>query len=466
MQQGSFAILVFTRTTGFYHDSIPVGVQAIRSLGVAHGFDVDDTMDAAAFTDENLARYRVVVFLNTTGDVLEPQGQAAFERFIRSGGGFVGIHSATDTEYDWLWYGGLTGAYFRTHPAVQPAVVRIIDASHPSTQDLPREWSRTDEWYDFRESANPNVRVLVTLDEASYIGGSMGLHHPVTWSHLYDGGRSWYTAMGHSPESYSDPLFQAHILGGITWTAGRDLPAEAPAPIPEVEQGPIQSGYLVLTPDGNSAVPRSAMTFGIVTGGVVHSQAGVVAAPLTTNASLFTDVIPATGRNLGLAFANPSSTAAPVTLTLHGSDGSTMPAATLILQPREQRARFISELFPSLSASFVGNLSVESTGPVSVLGLWFSGIHFSALPISRNEAPPATTIIFSQFALGGGWATQLSLTNDSAQTATGRIDLFDSAGNPMSVRLNGQTQSSFSYTIPAGGTFLLAPRDLLDRPPM
>lgn len=113
-----FAVLVFTKTSGFYHDSIPAGIESIRSLGAQGGFDVDATADAAAFADQNLSRYRVVVFLNTTGDMLGTGEQTAFEKFIRNGGGFVGIHSTADTEYDWPWYGWLIGTYFSSHPAI------------------------------------------------------------------------------------------------------------------------------------------------------------------------------------------------------------------------------------------------------------------------------------------------------------------------------------------------------------
>ena len=178
-----FAILVFTKTAGFYHDSIPAGIQALQSMGTQHGFDVVATTDAGLFTDPSLSRFRVVVFLNTTGDVLDASQQAAFERYIRYGGGFVGVHSATDTEYEWSWCGGLVGAYFGGHPAIQRATVKIIDATHPSSEALPREWSRTDEWYDFREDPTPNVRVTLTVDEGTYTGGGMGIHHPIAWHH-------------------------------------------------------------------------------------------------------------------------------------------------------------------------------------------------------------------------------------------------------------------------------------------
>jgi type 1 glutamine amidotransferase len=214
-----FALLVFSRTAGFRHDSIPAGIAAIRALGAKHRFEVDATEAAESFSDAGLAKYRVVVFLNTTGSVLAADQRAALERFIRHGGGFVGIHSAADTEYDWPWYGKLVGAYFRSHPAIQPATLRIVDISHESTRPLPQQWTRTDEWYNFRATPGADVRVLMRIDERSYSGGTMGDDHPMVWCHAYDGGRAWYTALGHTIESYSDPLFLGHLWGGIAWAA-------------------------------------------------------------------------------------------------------------------------------------------------------------------------------------------------------------------------------------------------------
>jgi cytochrome c len=182
---------------------------------------VDATEDATTFTDAALARYRAVVFLSTTGDVLDLAQKTAFERYIRSGGGFAGIHSASDTEYNWPWYGRLVGAYFASHSQIQRATVHIADPGHPSTKGLPAIWERTDEWYNFRTNPRGAVHVLATLDETTYSGGKMGADHPIAWCHLIEGGRSWYTAMGHTKESYAEPLFRLHLLGGIETAAGR-----------------------------------------------------------------------------------------------------------------------------------------------------------------------------------------------------------------------------------------------------
>jgi type 1 glutamine amidotransferase len=213
-------ILVFSKTAGFRHDSIPDGIAAVERLGRERGFAVDATEDALVFADAALAPYAAVVFLCTTGDVLDDGQQAAFERFIRKGRGFVGVHSAADTEYDWPWYGALIGAYFKSHPAIQPATIAIADPVHASTRGLPSLWDRTDEWYNFREDPRARVHVLAVLDEKTYSGGEMGSDHPIAWCHFHDGGRASYTALGHARESYAEPLFLEHLLGGIQFAAG------------------------------------------------------------------------------------------------------------------------------------------------------------------------------------------------------------------------------------------------------
>ena len=222
-----FRVLAFTKTAGFRHTSIPVALEALRELGARNGFTVDASEDAAAFTDANLARYAVVAFVLTTGDVLDEAGQAAFQRYIRSGRGFVGVHSAADTEHDWPWYGRLVGAYFRSHPQIQPATVVVADPRHLSTAGLPRRWARLDEWYNFAANPRPAVRVLATLDETTYApgDGAMGRDHPIAWAHELEGGRAWYTGGGHTEASYAEPLFRAHLLGGIRFAAGLAPPS-------------------------------------------------------------------------------------------------------------------------------------------------------------------------------------------------------------------------------------------------
>ncbi|MEV0384805.1 ThuA domain-containing protein [Nonomuraea sp. NPDC050643] len=210
-------VLVFSKTAGFRHDSIPAGVRAIGELGAAGGFSVTATEDAAAFTD--LGRYDAVVFLSTTGDVLDDGQQAAFQEYVDGGGGYVGVHSAADTEYDWPYYERLAGAYFRNHPAIQQATVRTEDRAHPATAHLGPVWTRTDEWYNYRTNPRDSVHVLQSLDEGSYSGGDMG-DHPITWCHDQGEGRAFYTGLGHTAESYADPAFREVLLGGIRYAAG------------------------------------------------------------------------------------------------------------------------------------------------------------------------------------------------------------------------------------------------------
>jgi type 1 glutamine amidotransferase len=208
-------VLAFTKTAAFHHDSIPAAVEAVRAQ---RRYAIDVTDDASAFTVRNLRRYAAVVFLLTTGDVLDAAQQRAFQRYIRSGGGYAGFHSAADTEYDWPFYGRLVGAYFQSHPAVQPATVAVAGAFARAAR-LPRRWMRTDEWYDFRTNPRPHVHVLATIDETTYQGGSMGADHPLVWCHRSGKGRAWYSAMGHTPESWADPPFRRHVLAGIRFAA-------------------------------------------------------------------------------------------------------------------------------------------------------------------------------------------------------------------------------------------------------
>jgi cytochrome c len=238
-EQARFRALVFSKTAGFRHSSIDEGHAALEELGVDHQFQVDHTEDATAFRAGILEHYDTVVFLSTTGDVLSGAQQAAFEDYIRSGGGYAGIHSASDTEYEWNWYGKLVGAYFRNHPQNQTATVHVEDDAHPSTAGLPRSYERFDEWYNFKSpdfatvgdadyTPRDEVHVLARVDESTYDeqdGNGTDDDHPVTWCQRYDGGRSWYTAMGHTEESYTEDRFLEQVLGGLETTAGVALSA-------------------------------------------------------------------------------------------------------------------------------------------------------------------------------------------------------------------------------------------------
>jgi type 1 glutamine amidotransferase len=219
---GPFRVLLFSKTAAYRHASIPTAIAALMDLQATGGYQAETTEDAAQFVADNLARFQVVVFLMTTGDVLDDTQQAAFEAWMSAGGSYMGVHSAADTEYDWPFYGQLVGAYFSRHPDIQKATVRIEATTHPTTVGLPDPWSRTDEWYDFRTNPRPNVTVLATLDESTYTGGMMGADHPIVWAHdTAGGGRAFYTAMGHTPESYGEAPFRQHLVAALRWVAGR-----------------------------------------------------------------------------------------------------------------------------------------------------------------------------------------------------------------------------------------------------
>ncbi len=214
-------VLLFSEARGFAHDSIPAALTALEELAASVDIQTDRAADSTGvFVDENLANYDAVYWVLTSGDVLNDEEQAAFERYIQGGGGYAGIHAASDTEYEWPWYGQLVGAYFARHPAIQTATQIVENGSHESTSHLNETWVRTDEWYDFQSNPRGRVNVLLTLDEDSYSGGGMGEDHPSAWFHEFDGGRSWYTGGGHTQESYAEPDFRAHLLGGMNYAAG------------------------------------------------------------------------------------------------------------------------------------------------------------------------------------------------------------------------------------------------------
>lgn len=212
-------VLVMTKTVGFYHASIPKGVEAIQKLGADNGFDVEVTKDSSLFTDKYLKKFAAIIFLSTTGTLFNEDQKASFQKYIRNGGGFVGIHAATDTEYGWPWYNKMVGAWFASHPKQQVAKLIVQDKNHLSTQHLPGIWERKDEWYNFK-NINPDVKTLITIDEKSYEGGKNGDFHPMAWYHNFEGGRVFYTGLGHTDESYSEPLFLQHVLGGIQYALG------------------------------------------------------------------------------------------------------------------------------------------------------------------------------------------------------------------------------------------------------
>lgn len=223
-REGEPKVLVFSKTMAFKHASIPAGVAAIQKLGLENGFAVDTTKNAELFTDENLKQYSAIIFLSTTGNVLDQYQEAAFERYIQAGGGYVGVHAASDTEYDWGWYNDLAGAQFLSHPRGMPTADFIIkDKNFKATEFFTDSvWTRKDELYNYK-NINPDVNVVMTLDESSYEGGKNGDFHPIAWYHDFDGGRAFYTGGGHADASFSEDLFLKHLLGGIQYAIGENL---------------------------------------------------------------------------------------------------------------------------------------------------------------------------------------------------------------------------------------------------
>lgn len=218
------SVLVFSKTAGFRHNSIEAGIEAVKQLGELNGFSVTASEDSDYFTEENLANYAAVIFLNTTGTLFNEVQRAAFKGYIQNGGGFVGIHSATDTEYEWPWYGGLVGAYFDNHPNnpnVLQAELIVTDRTHTSTVNLPERWVRDDEWYNFG-MIRDEINVVIKLDTDSYVGSDHPGNHPASWYQEYDGGRAFYTAMGHTSATFSEERFLDHLLGGLYYVMGKE----------------------------------------------------------------------------------------------------------------------------------------------------------------------------------------------------------------------------------------------------
>jgi uncharacterized protein len=210
-------VLIFTRTTAYRHASIPAGVAALAEIAAGLGLAAQETADPEAFREPSLAGCAAVVFLSTSGTVLDPAGRTALEAYVRRGGGFLGVHSAACTEYDWPFFGELVGARFARHPPLQRAVIHVEDRDHPATARLPARWEADDEWYDFRANPRGSVRVLATVDERTYTDDGMGADHPVAWCHRVGRGRSFYTSLGHAGEAFGDPLFLGHLRGALGW---------------------------------------------------------------------------------------------------------------------------------------------------------------------------------------------------------------------------------------------------------
>ncbi len=222
----AISILVFSKTKGFRHASISSGLKMLSDNSEKQNWVITATEDQSLLRDEFLARFDVIVFLNPTGDAIDETGQAAFEKFMKSGKGFVGIHAAADFEYEWPYYGNLVAAYFRTHPPAQKATVIFENYDHPAMKPFEgmKTYTTFDEWYSFKENPRPNVHVLARLDESTIKHDNdewkMG-DHPLIWWNDKDGVRSFYTVFGHTHEAFQDKLIIEHMKNAINWTARR-----------------------------------------------------------------------------------------------------------------------------------------------------------------------------------------------------------------------------------------------------
>ncbi len=212
-------ILLFTKTAGFRHDSIPDGISAVRGIIDQKGWELTASEDSSLMRPDVLANVDAVMFLSTTGDILNEDQQIALQNFLESGGGFIGVHAAADTEPDWPWYRQRLGAHFQSHPEIQEASIQVEVPDHLATTHLTSPWLRRDEWYNYDVNPRDQVNVLLSLDETSYSGGVMG-DHPIAWTREINGSRLFYTGLGHTKESYSDTAFLTHLAGGIFWALG------------------------------------------------------------------------------------------------------------------------------------------------------------------------------------------------------------------------------------------------------
>lgn len=256
-------VLVFSKTKGYRHESITPGKAALQKLGAETGFDVDTTENSAYFHEDSLQRYRAVVFLSTTGDVLDQQQQNAFKRFIQAGGGYVGIHAAADTEYDWWWYGKMVGAYFKSHPHQQKAKLIKIK-TEKLDQQTPEPWERFDEWYNYKNISD-KINVLYKLDETSYTGGENGADHPIVWYQEFDGGRVFYTGMGHTNESFQEKEFLDQLRLGVKYAIGNRKPDYSKAREPRLPEDnrfrKVVLGYNLDEPTEFTILPDGRIIF-------------------------------------------------------------------------------------------------------------------------------------------------------------------------------------------------------------
>lgn len=214
-----FKALVFTKTAGFRHQSIPNAVTAMKKMGEKQVFSVYTSEDPRVLAEESLMKYDVLILISTTGTIFDETTRASLQKFVQSGKGVVGVHAAADSEYEWPWYNKMIGGYFLAHPAQQTLRLEVVDQNHPSTWHLPKNWMWTDELYEYKD-INPDLNVLIKADESTYkVSKGNGDNHPMAWYHEFEGGRVFYTALGHVDSAWEDDVFLKHLYGGIWYAA-------------------------------------------------------------------------------------------------------------------------------------------------------------------------------------------------------------------------------------------------------
>ncbi len=214
----SVRVLMLTATAGFRHDSITAARQVMSTLGIGNSFTVTATEDVSSITASSLASHQVLMVALTSGELPFSAAQkTAILSFVEDGGGFIGVHSATDTLYEWPDYGRLIGAYFLEHPWTQPGTVIVESQAHPATAGLGDRFAIREEFYTFRENPRPRVQVLLRLDAASVAAAG---DYPLAWAHAFGRGRVYYNALGHFDETWRDPRFQRQLAGAIRWASG------------------------------------------------------------------------------------------------------------------------------------------------------------------------------------------------------------------------------------------------------
>jgi len=222
-------VLVYSGSTGFRHESIPAGVEAVKAIATKAGYVVEATEDPEVFTKEKLKAFKAIVFVSTTTDPKKPESEwfvgekrDALQSFLKDGKGIVALHAAGDSHYHWPWYGKMIGGYFERHPKGTPkATVTVVDSKHPATAKLPKTLERVDEWYYYKDF-DPTVHVLITVDPATIGDGEADANvNPLVWYHDYGGGRVFYSGLGHTIDNYSEPYIIDLITGGLAWAIGK-----------------------------------------------------------------------------------------------------------------------------------------------------------------------------------------------------------------------------------------------------